>query len=204
MVAKRGFVLIPERRTMEETIALSKSIPNNKLKLDVELAQPHVTVLQTYFAPNFDYKGALKRLRAYRGFSTEPRSTLGAVTLQKTHELEHIVWWTVDNTAWLKDFNRELIEELSGFIIKPEEVDASSFLSPEAEESFRLTGYERNLDAYEPHLTVAVTDYPVRPPATSLTGSKARFHYLAFVEHGQLGEITRVLAKEELPVSWDW
>jgi 2'-5' RNA ligase len=201
---KHGFVLIPDRTTLNEAVRLSQSVAKNRLALDLELTPPHLTVLQTNFQPAFDYRGALKDLRSYAGFTHEPRTTLGEVKLHSTHSVEHILWWEVKNAEWLKNFNRELIEMLEGKIVKPEDADELEFASPAAEESYRKTGYERNLDAYEPHLTLAVTEEPAKAPKTVYTGEPVRLHKLAFVEHGELGELRSVLAVEQLPISWDW
>lgn len=204
MPTKHGFVLIPDRSTLNKAIALNERVEGNKLTLDLELTQPHLTVLQTVFAPGFDYRGALKEFRAYRGFAYEAQTLLGDVTLQATHSLEHILWWNVKNAEWLKTFNSELIAALETKIVKPENADELVFTSPAAEDSYRKTGYERNLEAYEPHLTLAITDEPVTPPIAEAKGERIRFHHLAFVEHGELGQIKKILATESLPVSWDW
>jgi 2'-5' RNA ligase len=201
---KHGFVLIPDRNTLKEAVALSQKVEQNKLALDLSLAQPHLTVLQTVFKSGFDYRTALKELRSYAGFAQEPRTILDEVTLQSTSSLENIIWWKVRNAEWLKTFNRELVEKLESSIVVPEDAERVSFATPEAEESYRRTGYERNLNAYEPHLTIAVTDETVKAPTTVYTGERVRLHQLAFVEHGEFGEIRKVLATEELPISWDW
>jgi len=204
MRSKKGFVLIPDRQVLQEAIALNKTFDSNELKLDLDYHVPHVTVLQTFFSPNFDYKAALQELRTYRGFTKEARTLLGEFRTLETHNHTSITWWNVNGAEWLTTFNSELIEKLQQFIVRPDDADKLIFESPAAKESYELTGYARNLKAYEPHITVAVGGEENKNISSKLTGKPVRFHRLAFVEHGDLGEITRILAEEELPVSWEW
>lgn len=200
---KRGFVLIPDHRTILEAVKLNKAFTANRLILDDSFTLPHLTVLQTNFHPGFDYEAALKELRSYRGFNFEPRSNLVSITKHSTSLLKDVLWWEVQTPEWLKTFNRELIHKYEHEIIKPEMTDELTFSSPEAEESYRRTGYERNLDAYEPHITLAVIDGVGAIPALPLAVQQIRFHRLAFVEHGDLGQLTKILATEDLPMAWD-
>lgn len=202
-LTKHGFVLLPDRRTMNEAIKLSKNVPENKLALDLFTTSPHLTVLQTFFTPGFNYREALKKFRGYRGFNFEPQTSLGAATLQQTSSLEYILWWNAHKAEWLKTFNSELIDELANKISKPEDADKLAFKTPQEEESYRLTGYKGNLEAYEPHITLAVTTNPMPLPTLVPKPIPVRFHYLAFVKHGDFGEITAILASEALPSSWD-
>ncbi len=204
MQSKKGFVLIPDRRALTEAIELSKLIHNNELELDLTYRIPHVTVLQTYFLPGFDYKTALKTLRSYSGFNSEPQTKFGDIRTLSTHNHSEITWWNVAGAEWLTEFNRELIETFAPYIVKPTDSEQKSFESPAAKESYEITGYERNLGAYEPHITIAVGGKKNNPISSTLIGDRVRFHRLAFVEHGELGEIKNILASEDLPFSWDW
>ena len=200
---KCGFVLIPDYRTVQEAIKLSRAVQDNKLMLGENSATPHLTVLQTTFKAGFDYKAALKDLRTYRGFNFEPRSSMGAVTLHTNILLKSFIYWEVKNAEWLNSFNRDLIHAYEHEIVKPADAGSHDFKSSAIEESYRRTGYEYNLEAYEPHLTLAVTDNDVILPKAPKTADFIRFRELAFVENGEFGEIKRILASESLPISWE-
>lgn len=203
---KRGFVLIPNRAVLRDVVTLSDSITDSELKLDELHRKPHLTVLQTVFRAGFDYNAALSSLRNYSGFKFEPRTLMGDITQQSITTHSNITWLNVQNAEWLRTFNRELIERLETWILPPDDTENHDFRNEAAFESYNRTGYEHNLDAYEPHITLAVTKEPtdlskvVKPFNKT---DRVRFHELAFVEHGVYGEITRTLASVSLPVSWD-
>jgi hypothetical protein len=200
---KYGFVLLPDRKTMVEAIRLSGGISGNKLTLDLAWKLPHVTILQTYFKRGFDYNAALKQARLHRGFRNEPYSRFNGITVQDTEEVTNILWWNILNAEWLKDLNREMIESFEDFIEKPETTEGIVLPNEAARISYERTGYGRNLDAYEPHITLAVTEEKVKPPLTAMSGERVKFHRIAFVEHAPMGQIGKVLASEDLPISWD-
>lgn len=200
---KIGFVLIPDARAVNESIRLNEAIPDNQLKLDKEWHVPHVTVLQTYFRPGFDYKGALKAAREHYGFNREASTLFNGITIQDADRLEDIIWWNIVNAEWLKTLNRKLVELNEEYIIKPTSTTGLKFKNPQAEESFLRTGYSRNLEAYEPHITLGISATPWQPDVSSMSGERVRFHRMCVVEHGPFGEIHNVLASETLPVSWE-
>lgn len=201
--SKCGFVLLPERKAMVEAIRLSEEIPGNKLTLDLSWRLPHLTILQTYFKPSFNYSAALKQARLHGGFRREPSSRFNGITVQNTEGVRNILWWNILNAQWLKGLNRELIESFEDSIEKPSDVDSIELPTEAAKVSYARTGYGRNLEAYEPHITLAVTEEKSTVPVSSLSGERIRFHNIAFVEHGAMGQIEKILAIEELPVSWD-
>ncbi len=202
MLNKTGFVLIPSKQIIDESLALSKAIPQNELALDADFIVPHVTVLQTHFTPNFKPQATLQTFADYSGFKHGPSTTLGAVELHHTYGLKGLVWWNVANAHWLKTFNRELITSLEREIAKPTFDPALKFSSPEAEESFYATGYERNLAAYEPHITLGIVSDSVELPQARSIGATLRFFELAYVEHGKRGEILKVI--DSIPLKQPW
>lgn len=200
---KHGFVLLPDRKAMVEAIRLSEAVPGNKLSLDLSWRLPHVTLLQSYFKPGFDYRGALKQARLHRGFNGEPYSRFNGISVQNTEELRNILWWRIVNAEWLKELNRELVESFEDFIEKPSDAATVELPSQAARDSYARTGYGRNLEAYEPHITLAVTEEKSQNPVTAMSGELVKFHRIAFVEHAPMGQIGKVLASEDLPISWD-
>lgn len=200
---RTGFVLFPNRAVATEALRLSEGIPNNKIILNLETTRPHVTILQTFFKEDFDYVKALEILKTYEGFRQEPRTYLHDVRFDSTHHLANVTWWMLQNSQWLNVFNRLLIETFSDYIIKPYESDLPEGLVPASIESFLKTGYSRNLDAYEPHITLGVTEVKEELPVSPLMGQRARFHELAYVKHGDHGTISEILASVKLPMTWD-
>lgn len=201
---KHGFVLIPDDLTIIESIRLNENLPESKLKLNKDSAIPHVTVLQTFFKDSFNYVEALKMIRSYDGFIREPRTMFKDITVEETQFHSHIVWWNVENSQWLKNLNALLIEKFSDQLITPNDVDSRTFKNSLEKESYRVTGYERNLENYEPHITLGVLDEaPEKLPEIELQYKHARLRKIAFVEHGENGTIAKVLESLLLPMTWD-
>lgn len=201
---KHGFVLIPDDLTIRESIRLNEALPEGKLKLDKMSAIPHLTVLQTFFKDSFNYGKALKEIRSYNGFIREPRTMFKDITVEETQFHSHIVWWNVENSKWLKKLNSLLVEKFSDELVAPDDVESRVFRNNLEKESYRITGYERNLENYEPHITLGVLDEkPESLPETQIRANHARMRKIAFVEHGENGTVAKILDSLLLPMTWD-
>lgn len=193
-----GFVLFPNRTIMKEAVKLSNTIENNLSINDLETQIPHVTVLQAPINLRFNYQEALDEFRDYAGFNVEPRTMLGNV-----YQQDKYVMWGLDNAGWLSRFNSIIVNKLAEHIIVPDSKD-EKFATTAEEESFKLTGYKRNLSAFEPHITLGKTVTPVTDlPNTGDVNRYVKFHTLAFTEHGSNGAIIKILDSRNLPVNWD-
>lgn len=190
-----GFVLIPDKRTIQESLRLNSEIEGNLLQLDEDYIIPHVTVLQAPIRKTFNHKKVLEEARTYPGFKHELITTTGHV-----YQEGRYIMWGMENARWLNIFNQALVNVASPHISVPP--TTKPFRSPQEERSYLATGYVHNLEAYEPHITLGlVEEENVKLP--SPVPGRVTFRQLLFTEHGENGRITRIIDSHALPARWD-
>lgn len=192
-----GFVLIPNRSVLVKSVELSNSLEGNLIPSDTTIRLPHLTVVQAPIRSSYDWKTGLEKFRNYAGFAYEPRTSIG-----KFYQQDKYIMLGVNNAKWLSTFNELIVNDVAPHVDVPE-VGDKTFASAAEEESYLKTGYKRNLKAYEPHITIGVTEVPAVLPESTLERQHIRFHSLAFAEHGEYGTIKRILGEVPLPVAWD-
>jgi len=193
-----GFVLFPDKLTHKQLVDVGASFPDSEIDLSVAL--PHVTVLQAPFKNGFNPAATLKKFAGDRFVSHELRAHLGSLKQVDQHWL----FLEVMNTAPLKELNSRIIADVEDWIDVAAAPVPKKTMTDAEQASYDRTGYRYNLEAYAPHFTVGVVDSVVKVPAVpELTGSWVPFRQLAFCEHGEHGQITRVLDQVDLLSSWD-
>jgi hypothetical protein len=193
-----GFVLFPDKLTEKQLVNVGSLFPDSQLDLTVAL--PHVTVLQAPFKEGFKPAATLKKFAGNQFVNHELRAHLGSLKQIDQHWL----FLEVMNTAPLKELNAQIIADVEDWIDVAAAPVPTKAMTDVEQESYNRTGYRYNLEAYAPHFTVGVVDSAVKlPVAFELTGSWVPFRRLAFCEHGDHGQITRVLDQVDLLSSWD-
>lgn len=191
-----GFVLLPDRGTILESVRLNEKIVGSELKIDAQYFLPHVTVLQAKIRNTFDYREVLRNASENPGFSRELNTVTGSV-----YQDGDYVMWEIVNANWLATFNKNLVAKAAGHITVTPPV--KPFSTVEEEESYLATGYKRNLKAYKPHITLGVSGEPVDVSVLQTPALPVKFRELLFTEHGAQGRIVRVIDRQPLKVQWD-
>lgn len=192
-----GFVLIPDKKVLHESINLNNQISGSQLQLDDTYFLPHVTVLQARIRGSFNHRNVLEEARTYPGFKHELQTATGVI-----YQSGKYIMWGLENASWLTLLNQTLVQVASPHITVPE--PTLPFADKHQEESYLATGYTRNLKAYEPHITLGVlkdnttTELPQTPVKTRIN-----FRQLLFTEHSEYGAIKRIIDSHPLPARWD-
>lgn len=192
-----GFVLLPDKKVLHESIKLNSKILGSQLHLDETYFLPHVTVLQARIRNGFNHRNVLDEVITYPGFTQELQTTTGDV-----YQSGKYVMWDLKNVSWLATLNKTLVQIASPYITVPE--PTRPFADENQKESFLTTGYAHNLKAYKPHITVGVLK-DTKPTVLPETPSDTRivFRELLFTEHSEYGAIKQVIDRYPLPVQWD-
>ena len=198
MDKKFGFVLLPTISTEKQLITLNQKYPTSLIKLDKTVVLPHCTLLQASFEYNFNYTPIMETIRNYPAFKHPPKTQIGETTVDGKYVLVKII-----NSSWLKLLNKTIIEEVKDFIVKPQLAELQ-FHSEAKKRSFLTTGHKYNLDAYNPHFTVAYNEENnLEDIISDLIGTTIQFQRLAYCEHGDYGTIKKVIEIINLPYHWD-
>lgn len=195
-----GFVLLPDKLTEAKLITVNNTLFPEPLKLDAETHVPHVTVLQAPLFPGFNPAGFLETFKQSYPLRHEPKAKLGELQYVR----DYWMFFNVENPDWLQKLNALIVEEVRDYIDVAAAPTPSSFATEAEQQSYNLTGYKYNLDAYNPHFTMGVGEDLVVDQKSGLEGLKVPFRKLAFCKHGEFGQVDRIIDSVSLPFSWDW
>ena len=195
-----GFTLLPDKKTEAKLIHLNQKYFREPLALNDHTAVPHVTVLQAPIRSGFTATPFLEEFKNSDLLNREPKANLSSLKYVNDHWL----FFEVTNPSWLKQLNELIVHSVSDWIDVDAAPKKTEFRNEAERVSYEKTGYRYNLESYSPHFTVGVADKVDELPAVpELEQMRVPFRKLAFCEHGEHGQIVRVLESVNLPFSWD-
>lgn len=186
MTNLHGVVLLPSREWREHLTFFARSLPENELPLGFDLAQPHVTLIQGVLE---EPPSPSELVSTLGNFLQPVPSTTEGLRVVGQHQGKPLGWLTLGESPQLREFHYYALGLLSS-LFKPGEMPTG--LNQKEQRSFALTGCERNCEAFVPHVTVSIG--PKELPTHLWKGKKLPYEALAFVRHGDRGEIEELLA----------
>lgn len=191
-----GFSLLPDSITENKIIAWNNTHFPEPLFLDSVFTKAHMTLVQAPFRRGFNPKDAMEELAEQ--FKSEPKTWAGTLKQDRDY-----IFLTMQNPEWMSKLNELAVNSVKDQLDLADVPKPKIFENEKEQKSWELTGYRFNLEAYDPHFTVGISDEPAALPPTGLEGERVSFRKLVFSEHGPHGRISRIIETVHLPFSWD-
>lgn len=203
-MVKKGFVLFPDRGFMNKCVDVNKNIRTSQIVLDTTVSVPHISLFGAGFSQNFDGREIVDRLADSEMFRHESHGLIGVNVVNNNG---FVMIPVVPVERW-KNINRLIFGWVKNFLVLPDRGLVNGGWGVEEQNSFILSGFRFNLDAYFPHVTVGYDSQELDSVAgrglfSSVCATDFRLASLAYVEYGKFGVVNRVLFERALPFKWD-